>query len=205
MTFDNLISLLLFIFFIVIPIISRLNRSNRPQQQPNPNQPGGGQRPREAAQPVRPLVTAEDAPRQPTGDFAKRLEEARRRVMEAQQQATSSEAQLLPESRPSQPAPLRDAAQRLESQERTAAAKPLRRRAVSQPRAATAGASDTLKTAQPPLRVMRRAPHRLTQHDKLMIRSTANDIRRGFIWHFILEDPKAKQLTRRRLSQRPSR
>lgn len=203
MTFDNLISLLLFIFFIVIPIISRLNRSNRPPQQPNPNQSGSGQRPREAAQPVRPLVTAEDAPRQPAGDFAKRLEEARRRVMEAQQQATASEAQLLPESRPSQPAPLRDATQRLEPKGRPAAAKPPRRRAVSQPRAASA--SDTLQTAQPPLRVMRRAPHRLTQHDKLIIRSTANDIRRGFIWHFILEDPKAKQLARRRLSQRPSR
>lgn len=170
MTFDNLISLLLFLLFIVIPILNRLGRANQEAQRPRPSNP---------QPPARPLVAADTERRQPDGDFARRLEEARRRVQEAQAreaQQRSATPQVAPAPAP-KPSPQRRAA------------------APSQP------PTDPLKTAQAPLRLHQPARRPPAQ---LVVRGTVDEIRRGFIWHFILEEPKAKQL-RRRLSQRPLR
>ena len=195
--FDPL-TIILLVIFVVLPLVNGLLKGQ--QQQPQrPRTPGTPQTP-QARRPgtARPTVAGPSA-----GDdeFARRLEEARRRVQDAMGADTTvrrDPTASLPEERPlgGPPAPRRD----------TEFQDPVRRppspAAFDHPGTRIRAQQD-VKTA-PPLRVQRgssQKPAKLSQES--LLRFDTDAVFRGVLWHQILSEPRSKKpLGRNQLRQR---
>ncbi len=188
MNFDILISILLFVFFIVVPLLSRLQ---------------GRRQPPTRSRPVRPTTPAQvDQDRasvpQQSGDlddsFLKRLEEARRRVQEA----------LDADSVPSEP--------------RQKASPPPQDTVVSPEPATTAHPFLPARTPSKtpvavPTRVVNRADMWRTDEvqppvarrslSSGVISVKGRSIVQGLIWHMILSEPLGKTDADRRIVSQP--
>ena len=204
MNFDLLATIFFILLFVVGPL---LQRGQRGQQRRPP--PGRGTRPggREAgAPPPRP-----DADRE--GPLSERLEEARRRVLEAMGEQPRSEAPTQPQPAP-RGAPSRpdlDWQRGVDWQQKGVewqeVVKPVESFMTSrQQRSSLRGESGQVISA-PPLRTERRRKPRRTA--KLAVGQgfgTSGDaILNGIIWHEILSEPVSRRGNRRQPSRLRSR
>jgi hypothetical protein len=191
--FNLLISILLFVFFIVVPLLSRLQGRRRPQTRSRPARPTiPAQRNQDQTSVLQQGSDMDDS-------FLKRLEEARRRVQEAldtgEGDRTSSQPEMSPTPRETGG-----------GSEPTTAAQPFL--PAQSPKATSA-----LAPAQAVAPSMRRTSLRRTKalESPMAKRSPPNgvisvrsrSIVQGLIWHMILSEPLGKTDTDRRLVSQP--
>ncbi len=203
MSLDDLISLLIVAFVA----LSFLGRALRGARRPNRGQPPGSQRPRQPTQPNATTTTSAAPTSQGDADvssaFEKRLEEARRRVLEAdaQQPKTSrplsrnrqvaeGATQKRPESVGSESA--RGRFQSPSSLEGVYTFLP----------SEEASAQPGLKVSKP-LQVKRRRASKQATLGTGRLSFKEEDLLRGFIWQQILNEPRALRPHGRELSRRP--
>jgi hypothetical protein len=208
------LTLLLFILFIVVPLINGLLRG---QQRPPGRQPG--------QPPTRPRPGAPDAKADTSGGddtFAKRLEEARRRVREAMGEEVG------PAEAPSRPQPRTVAGDRtpravlgdrpsptVKGDRPSPTVKGDRPRTIAEPAqpppAAARSLGGSLETltplgeegslkrdTSPPMQVQRRFSTVQRLKPKELMRFDTKHVYQGMIWHQILSEPRAKHPHRRK-------
>lgn len=203
------LTIILFVIFVVLPIINSLVKGRQQPQHPQrPTAPG-----RQVQRPSAPGPSPA-GPARNDDDFTRRLEEARRRVQEAMASDTTSRA---PEERPTvyQPPPARDAefqeAGRYMPPTRSPAPAPSpmtfgtgAQETFSRPRD-RAGSQQDLVTA-PPLRVQRSSsPKSAKITQESLLRFDTADVYRGILWHQILSEPRSKKPIGRNRSRPRSR
>ena len=192
---DSLISLLIFIIFIGLPLLNRLSRSRRgsapPRRPPGPpGQPGR----------TPPTLGAPDAETRPPAEmdetFARRLEEARRRVQDAMGGPGSGPSAQTPAGTGSQgqattaPVPVPPPA--------AAPFIPAATRPETPPERRELETGTGIRRSQPLERTRRGKRSARETRDRLL--SVAKrDILSGIIWKQILEEP-AHQRRRRQIS-----
>ena len=216
MSFDLIATILFVLLFVVGPLLQRRGRDagqGRPQGRGQGGGPGRGQAPGQEGKPPPPADTRAstrqgELPRtgadEAEGPLSQRLEEARRRVLEAMGEQQESGRQKTAQARPQQRQELDWQDPALNWQE---VVKPVDSFIARPAKPSTLrGASGEVISA-PPLRTERRRKARPPA--KLAVGSafgtSAESIMNGFIWHEILSEPVSKRGTRRQPSRLRSR
>lgn len=190
MTFDALLTIVFILFFVVGPLLRRLGGGQQPPQERGGQ---GSPRPRPEAQEAGEVE----------GPLARRLEEARKRVLEAMGEGDQPGPESTPEPPRQQPAPRPPKRQpELDWQSVSGPTESFiqrrERKVRSEKPAVTRGQGALRKT-----RDAARAPARLRAERGFAIHRRG--IVNGMIWHEILGEPVAKRGTRRQTSRLRSR
>ena len=196
MSLDDLISLLLFVLFIGLPVLSRLVRgTQRPQQQKGKAPP-----PKTVQRRVQGKTDDRPSTRQPSSagdDFGKRLEEARRRVREAVEgkDAEAEAGQFQPNEANSmfkpRPEPVTTGLPKSDTPFSRPSSLPT---AFLPSESVTARSSYRKPTA--PLQVQRSVGLNRAKLSGVRLTFSEEDLMRGIIWKQILDEPRGKRAWR---------
>lgn len=215
MNFDLIATILFILFFVVGPLLQRRGRGQGRRGSPPPSQPGRSSRPSSGPS-SRPQSTTSSDAGDGGGPLSERLEEARRRVLEAmgeQQPRSRNEP-----SPPAQPSPATSQRPGVDWQKRgldwqdpsvnwQEVVKPVESFMTTRPKANSLRGESGEYISAPPLRTERRRAAR--RPAKLSVGrgfGTGGDaIFNGIIWHEILSEPVSRRGNRRVQSRHRSR